>query len=153
MRHSKDGKIRLDTATYTTYIQKQPGGGYRVGPELGDPVTPPEWWAQGLPDPATCPVSSIPEDGHILAVLGSRHGEAMTYRQIVTESTRLEREDRGNVRRLSYNMVRSRVPILITLGLVERPPGTQKKGVAITAAGRRHLDLVRPNSTQTRRKN
>jgi hypothetical protein len=92
-----------------------------------------------------------PEDCHILTVLDANRPGALTYAQIVKESVRLELADRKKVRRLNDSAIRARVPFLLRSGLIERPPGTKKKGVGITDRGRQTLADARANSTENQR--
>jgi hypothetical protein len=92
------------------------------------------------------------EDSYILTVLQATGGKSLTQRRIMQESVRMECEDRTKVRRLSDSTIRTRVPVLLTHQLVARPPGTKKKGIAITDKGSQALAFGRANSTETQRK-
>jgi hypothetical protein len=106
---------------------------------------------------ATPPAAQHPPltdgDRYILTVLEAHRAEPLTYARILKESVRIEREDRTKVRRLSDNTIRTRVPVLLTHQLATRPPGTMKKGIAITDKGSQALAFARANSTETRGKN
>jgi hypothetical protein len=102
---------------------------------------------------ATTSCALTSEDVRILTVLDACHGRAVTRREIIAESVRLEREDRAKMRRLAESTLYVRIPVLMNGGLVARPPGTKKKGVAITAQGSEALRLATANSTQTQGKN
>ncbi len=93
------------------------------------------------------------EDRYILIVLNAHRGKPLTFQSIERESVRMEQEDRKKVRRLSESMIRQRVPILLTLGFVARPPRTQKKGISITEAGEEALSFAVGNPPETHRKN
>jgi hypothetical protein len=103
------------------------------------------------PAPSAAPLTGV--DVSILAVLDASRPRALSYRHIVGESVRLEREDRTKMRRLADSAIRARVPVLISLGLVARPDRTQKQGVAITDKGLEALRAALANSTETQRKN
>jgi hypothetical protein len=92
------------------------------------------------------------EDITILAILAEA-GRALTFREIIAESLRLEQQDRKRFRRLSDRMVRDRAGILLSHRLAERPPDTKKKGIGITTAGRNVLIFAAAKLPQTRRKN
>jgi hypothetical protein len=72
-------------------------------------------------------------DYAILTVL-HRAGRALMCRQIEQQSAGLRRSGHS-VLLLSERVVRGRVPHLLAAGLVERPPGTRRKGVGITPKG------------------
>src|SRR5262249_39268729 len=72
------------------------------------------------------------DDRYILIVLDAHRGKAVTYSQIERESVRMNRDDPQKIKRLSDRTIRHRVPVLIERGFAERPPGTKKKGVAIS---------------------
>jgi hypothetical protein len=112
-----------------------------------------------LPDltlPADSTATPLPsltdEDRYILTVLEAHRGKSLTYRTITQVSVRMEREDRTQVRRLSDSTIRTRVPVLLTHQFVARPPGTAKKGIAITDKGSQALAFARGNATETQRK-
>jgi hypothetical protein len=90
-----------------------------------------------------------PGDVSILTILAASERGALTYREIVNESIRMERQDRTRMRRLSETTVEKRVAVLLAHRLVARPPGTQKKGVCITADGSRVLEFARGNPPET----
>lgn len=91
------------------------------------------------------------EDIYILIVLDAHRGNALTFHRLFTESVRMNRAAPRQVKRLSDSTIRARVPVLNTLGLVARPPETQKKGVAITDSGHEALRLARGNTTERQR--
>jgi hypothetical protein len=99
------------------------------------------------------PAPLLPEDCCILTILANHGGKALTYRQILNESVKMNRADPRAARRLTDSAIRQRVPVLLVLELVARPKGTKKKGVGITEAGRRSMDFARGNPTETQRKN
>ena len=87
---------------------------------------------------------SLTDEGrYILTVLEAHCGKPLTYARILTESVRMEREDRTQVRRLSDSTIRTRVRVLLTYQLVARPPGTTKKGIAVTEKGSQALAFAR----------
>src|SRR5262249_11983565 len=79
--------------------------------------------------PATQHPSLTYEDRYILTVLEAHRCKSLTYAHILTESVRMEREDRTQIRRLSDSTIRTRVRVLLAHQLVARPPGTTKKGI------------------------
>jgi hypothetical protein len=93
------------------------------------------------------------DDRYILTILDAYRNKALTYEQIEKESIRMNGEDHTSMRRLNDSIIRQRIPILETVGFVARPPGTQKKGVSITEAGRNALHFPHGNPTETQRKN
>jgi hypothetical protein len=101
---------------------------------------------------ATPSVALTPDDLYILAVLAAASGKALTFNKIITESVRMEQADRSKVRRLSESTIRGRVRFLEAQGLVARPAGTKKKGIAITAKGSEVRKIAVANSTETQRK-
>ena len=75
----------------------------------------------------------------------------MTIPRIINASVRMNQADRQTMPRLSDSTIRARLPILLDRGFVARPPGTTKKGVAITEAGQKALQFAAANSTETQR--
>jgi hypothetical protein len=101
--------------------------------------------------PAAPHVSLTDDDFHILTIL-AEHGKAVPFAKIISASIKMNRDDPKKMKRLSDSTLRGRVPVMLERGLVARPPGTRKKGIAITDAGRKALESAAANSTETQRK-
>jgi hypothetical protein len=90
-------------------------------------------------------------DRYILTILQSHRPKALTIREIIRESVRMNQEDSTAMRRLSDSTVRSRLHVLESQRLVARPLHTQKKGTAITELGLQAINLALANSPQRQR--
>jgi len=98
-------------------------------------------------------VSLTPDDVCILAMLSVNPGKALTFSKIATQSVTMNRADHSRFpRRLNDSIIRKRMPVLLTLGLVARPVGTRNKGVGITDKGIQALRFAGANRPQTERK-
>jgi hypothetical protein len=108
---------------------------------------------EGLRQPDTAPITLTEDDSAILTILNGFRGRALTYRDILNQSSQLNSANPRTIRRLSDSTLRKRVPFLLTHDLVARPPGTQKKGIGITDKGCQALHIARGNPPETQRIN
>src|SRR5262245_11427625 len=85
-------------------------------------------------------------DRAILSTLAQTPGKALTNALIERNAQRVKAEQQragtaDPIPAVSERIIRDRVPVLIEQGLVARPEGTRRKGIAITDAGRLALAL------------
>jgi hypothetical protein len=107
--------------------------------------------SENLSPPTALAFAMTVDDRCILTILLAHRPEALTIRAIIRESVRLNRDDPQKMRRLSESTIRKRIHVLESQHLVAKPPGTKKKGWAITDLGSQVVTLTAANSPQTQR--